>query len=184
MLTGKKKYKALWSLPIDLVILPISFLYYFIGRFFLAKILVATQSCNNCEVCVDQCPVKAIKMVNDRPYWTYRCESCMRCINICPQRAIETAHSFATLMIYIYSLITAPFLIKSMRKESVKSVFRSFMRSYITKELRNKRNKLFFVKIEGCFLEKFRKPNRLQKHRFCLRARRNSVQKRSVHDST
>lgn len=101
LLDGGKKYKALLSIPFDLVVIPIAVGYYFIGRFFLAKTLVATDNCNQCELCIKQCPVKAIKMVNDTPYWTYRCESCMRCINLCPQRAIETAHGFSGLILYI-----------------------------------------------------------------------------------
>ncbi len=106
LLDGGRKYKALWSLPIDLAIAPVAVGYYFIGRFFLAKTLVATDACNQCEICIKQCPVKAIKMMNNIPYWTYKCESCMRCVNACPQRAIETAHGHTALTVYItYGLI-------------------------------------------------------------------------------
>lgn len=101
LLNGKKKFKALISVPIDILIAPIAIGYYFIGRFFLAKTLVATDACNQCCLCVKQCPVAAIKMIEEIPYWTYKCESCMRCINNCPQRAIETAHGFAALMFYV-----------------------------------------------------------------------------------
>ena len=111
ILTGKRKYKALLSLPFDIAILPIALAYYFIGRFFLAKTLVATHACNKCNRCIKQCPVEAIKMINNRPFWTYRCESCMRCINICPQRAIETTQSFSTLLIFISSLVISPLLV-------------------------------------------------------------------------
>lgn len=115
LLDGGRKYKALWSLPIDLAIAPVAVGYYFIGRFFLAKTLVATDTCNQCEICIKQCPVKAIKMVNDIPYWTYKCESCMRCVNICPQRAIETAHGFTSLVVYIAYGIIIPLLLTLMR---------------------------------------------------------------------
>ena len=101
LLDGGKKYKALLSIPFDLAVAPIAVGYYFIGRFFLAKTLVASNDCNQCGLCVKQCPVNAIKMVEEKPYWTYQCESCMRCINNCPQRAIETAHGFSGLMLYI-----------------------------------------------------------------------------------
>lgn len=110
LLDGGKKYKALMSIPFDLAVAPIAIGYYFIGRFFLAKTLVATDACNQCGLCLKQCPVAAIKMVNEIPYWTYKCESCMRCINNCPQRAIETAHGFAGLMFYIGYGIIIPFL--------------------------------------------------------------------------
>lgn len=111
LISGKKSYKALLSLPIDIALLPISFGYYFIARFFLAKTLIATDNCNNCEKCVTQCPVGAISMVRDRPFWSYNCESCMRCVNACNQRAIETMHSFAIVLLIISSLVISPLLI-------------------------------------------------------------------------
>ena len=80
MLSGKRKFKGLLSLPIDIALLPIALGYYFFGRFFLAKTLVATEACNRCELCVNECPVSAIKMISDQPFWTYTCESCMRCV--------------------------------------------------------------------------------------------------------
>jgi len=112
ILNGGRKYKALLSLPFDIAIIPISIGYYLIGRFFLAKTLIASDACDNCEKCVNQCPVEAIKMVNDRPFWSYRCESCMRCVHSCHIRAIETTHSFATSLILISSLVISPLLIE------------------------------------------------------------------------
>lgn len=115
LLNGKKVYKALWSLPFDLAIAPIAILYYFIGRFFLAKTLVATNACNQCEICVKQCPVEAIKMVGNSPFWSYKCESCMRCVNNCPQRAIETAQTFFGLLIFISFALIAPLLVAGLK---------------------------------------------------------------------
>lgn len=94
ILNGKKVYTAFWSLPFDLAIAPISIAYYLIGRFAIAKTFVANQSCNQCGLCVTDCPVNAIKMVDKRPFWTFDCESCMHCMNHCPKRAIETDLSF------------------------------------------------------------------------------------------
>ena len=94
MINNKKNYRALYALPIDLLISPIAIGYYFIGRFVLAKTFYASSSCNNCGLCIKQCPVKAIRLVDNRPYWSYRCESCMKCMNTCPLRSIETAHGF------------------------------------------------------------------------------------------
>ena len=112
LISGKRSYKALISLPIDIALLPIAIAYYLIGRFFLAKTLIATNACNKCNQCVEQCPVGAISMVNNRLFWTYKCESCMRCVNQCNQRAIETMHSFATGILLISSLFISPQLIK------------------------------------------------------------------------
>ncbi|HNW99673.1 MAG TPA: EFR1 family ferrodoxin [Bacteroidales bacterium] len=103
ILSGKKTYRALITLPIDLLISPIAIGYYFIGRFILSKTFYASASCDNCMLCINQCPVKAIKLVDKRPFWSYRCESCMRCMNNCPKRAIETGHGyFIGLFILIY----------------------------------------------------------------------------------
>jgi Pyruvate/2-oxoacid:ferredoxin oxidoreductase delta subunit len=111
ILGGKKKYKALLSLPFDIAIIPISLGYYFFGRFFLAKTLIATDACNNCEKCIDQCPVRAISMVNERPFWSYNCESCMRCVNNCPQRAIETTQTYSAILFLISSMVISPLLV-------------------------------------------------------------------------
>jgi ferredoxin len=114
ILNGKKNYRALYELPIDLFISPIALGYYFIGRFVLAKTFYASASCDNCMLCINQCPVKAIKLVDNRPFWSYRCESCMRCMNNCPKRSIETAHGFiigsmillnSTVLVLIYKYL-------------------------------------------------------------------------------
>ena len=112
LLDGRKKYKAFLSLPFDLAIIPISVGYYFIGRFILAKTLVASDACNNCGLCISKCPVEAINLVNDRPFWSYTCESCMRCVNECPHRAIETTHSFLALLILVASGVISPMFAK------------------------------------------------------------------------
>ena len=106
VLSGKKIYPGLISLPIDLLISPISLAYYLIGRFGLAKTFIATDACNNCGLCLKKCPVNAIEEVQGRMYWTFNCESCMRCMNNCPKRAIETAHSFTFLIWWlVFSLL-------------------------------------------------------------------------------
>ncbi len=115
LLSGKKVYKALISIPVDLAISPISLGYYFIGRYAIAKTFIATNDCNNCGLCIEQCPLEAIKLINNRPFWTYRCESCMRCMNGCPKRAIETAHLYTVIIWYLGTSFLIPYLLyKSM----------------------------------------------------------------------
>ena len=110
ILQGKRKYKALWSLPFDLLLIPIAILYYFIGRFFLAKTLIATDDCHSCGKCVKNCPVQAITMSHQLPYWSYECESCMRCVNICPERAIETTHGYSIIFFTMAFAVVSPLL--------------------------------------------------------------------------
>jgi len=112
MIHGKRNYKALLSLPIDIMLAPISLGYYLLGRFFLAKTLIATNACNLCGKCIRECPVTAIKDIKGHPpFWTYRCESCMRCVNHCPERAIETMHGFGVAILIISSMIISPAMI-------------------------------------------------------------------------
>jgi ferredoxin len=95
LLDGRHDLRALWDLPQDLLVTPLSLGYYFVGRFWFAKSFVASRACDACGACVTQCPTRALRFVDGRPFWTCRCESCMRCMNQCPKRAIETAHGFA-----------------------------------------------------------------------------------------
>jgi ferredoxin len=94
ILSGKKSYTAFRDIIQDIIITPVSIGYYLIGRFVFAKSFIASRNCIHCNICVDQCPVNAIKIIDKRCYWTHKCESCMHCMNVCPTRAIETAHGF------------------------------------------------------------------------------------------
>ncbi len=108
---GKKVYNGLYSLPVDLLVSPLALGYYIGGRFFLSKTFIANYKCNNCGLCIKECPTSSIKYVQNRPYWKLTCESCMRCLNHCPEKAIEAAHGMAFLFWMIFSIINAHFLI-------------------------------------------------------------------------
>jgi Pyruvate/2-oxoacid:ferredoxin oxidoreductase delta subunit len=105
ILEGNRNFRALWELPVDLLLAPVSLLYYCIGRFIFAKSFYASAACNNCGLCIKQCPVKAISLVDKRPYWSYTCESCMHCMNTCRERAIETAHGYIIGMLILLSTV-------------------------------------------------------------------------------
>ncbi len=105
ILSGKKDLRALRDLIQDLLITPIGILYYFLGRYFLAKTFMASSACDNCNLCMEKCPVQAIELIDNRPFWTYKCESCMQCMNQCPKQAIETAHGFTIAIISLANSI-------------------------------------------------------------------------------
>lgn len=102
---GKSTFVARRDLIQDILISPISSGYYIVGRFFLAKSYYASVDCDNCGLCIKQCPVKAIKQINSRPFWTFKCESCMKCMSNCPKKAIETAHGLFLGLGIICSLL-------------------------------------------------------------------------------
>lgn len=104
ILSGTRVYRGLFSLPVDLLVSPIAIGYYIGGRFFLSKTFIANNRCNNCGICIKECPTSSIIIVRERPYWKLTCESCMRCLNHCPQNAIEAAHGMALVFML---LITA-----------------------------------------------------------------------------
>ncbi len=105
VLDGGTDFRGVREIIQDTLISPISLGYFFIGRFFFAKTYYASADCDNCGLCIKSCPVKAIKTVDKRPFWTFNCESCMRCMSNCPKRAIETAHGSVVLITVLSSLV-------------------------------------------------------------------------------
>jgi ferredoxin/flavodoxin len=104
VLAGGSDFRGVYEIIQDTLVAPISLGYYFMGRFFFAKTYYASADCNNCDLCIKACPVKAIKKVDNRPFWTFNCESCMHCMSNCPKRAIETAHGSVFLVALLSSL--------------------------------------------------------------------------------
>jgi ferredoxin len=73
ILSGTKVYSGLYSLPVDLIVSPLTFAYYIGGRFFLAKMFIANNKCNHCGLCIKECPTSSIIYVENRPYWKLTC---------------------------------------------------------------------------------------------------------------
>jgi ferredoxin len=111
LLEGEKVYRGLYSIPVDLLISPIALAYYAGGRFFLSKTFIANYKCDNCGLCIKECPTRSIKLVENRPYWKLSCESCMRCLNRCPKNAIEAAHGMAVAFWLIYTVVNAQIIL-------------------------------------------------------------------------
>lgn len=105
VLSGGSDFRGVREIIQDTLIAPISVGYYFIGRFLFAKTYYASSDCDNCGVCYKSCPVKAIKLVDSRPFWTFNCESCMHCMSNCPKRAIETGHGYVIVVALLSSLV-------------------------------------------------------------------------------
>lgn len=68
-----------------------------LGKFIWVKPMIVPELCKNCMMCVDSCPVKAIKKVGrgGRPeVEAARCISCLCCHELCPYKSIELDKSF------------------------------------------------------------------------------------------
>lgn len=113
ILNGKVFFRPqIWfTLLIDISLIPITILYLIFARFMLAKTLYSSYNCNSCRLCEKNCPVNAIKVIDNRMFWKYNCESCMRCLDICPQNAIQSNLTrisiihyflFYFLLLYVY----------------------------------------------------------------------------------
>jgi ferredoxin len=107
VLSGGHDFRGVREIVQDMLVAPISLGYDFIGRFFFAKTYYASADCDNCGLCIKSCPVKAIKKVDSRPFWTFNCESCMHCMSNCPKKAIETAHGSVLVITMLSSLVVS-----------------------------------------------------------------------------
>jgi len=107
ILAGKTSLHGWLELALGILLFPLSMGYLIMGRLFLSKLFFASEKCTGCGQCAAHCPVKAIKMKNERPYWTFSCESCMRCMGYCPTRAIEASHPLAVIVLWIFTLPAA-----------------------------------------------------------------------------
>lgn len=108
LLSGRRAFHGFWTLPLDLAVGTIAPLYLVAGRFFLAKLQVASEDCDGCGVCAAMCPARAIEIRHSRAYWTFDCESCMRCYSLCPRRAVQCSHPFLAAVIAVSLLLAEP----------------------------------------------------------------------------
>jgi len=125
--TGQHDFHAYRDLVQDILVSPVALAYYCAGRFAIAKSFFATADCDNCGLCVKQCPVHAIKTVDARPYWTFKCESCMRCMNHCPRKSINTAHGLIVIVSILSSVITTALLYHVFKINIESEFFRSLI---------------------------------------------------------
>jgi Pyruvate/2-oxoacid:ferredoxin oxidoreductase delta subunit/flavodoxin len=88
----------------DILISPVSLGYSLAGKYVFAKSFYASTKCTNCNLCINNCPAKAITTVKGKPFWTFRCESCMKCMTDCPVKAIEIAHGLVVILSILSSV--------------------------------------------------------------------------------
>ncbi|MHA1188051.1 MAG: EFR1 family ferrodoxin [Candidatus Heimdallarchaeota archaeon] len=55
----------------------------------MSKKLHADDNCTACEICVEECPVQNISLIDNDIVFDDRCIFCLRCVNNCPEEAIQ-----------------------------------------------------------------------------------------------
>lgn len=61
------------------------------------------RSCIHCGLCAKNCPVHAIEMKDDKPFWALpKCDNCLRCLHHCPVEAINYGDSTRNRLRYTY----------------------------------------------------------------------------------
>ncbi len=128
---NKKVFCGKISFIFGVLIFPLSFLYLVWGKFFLAKINYSTTSCNACGLCIKNCPVSAIVMKNDRPFWKFSCESCMRCMNYCPRNAIVANLPLFSCIAFFILLPLSKYLADNIMSNLIGSFFIQYALSFV-----------------------------------------------------
>ncbi len=62
------------------------------GGPYFGKYLYVTDTCNRCNLCIDNCPTKNIYCDNDEISFGDRCTFCMRCVYTCPSKSIKNKY--------------------------------------------------------------------------------------------
>ncbi|SMC34954.1 EFR1 family ferrodoxin [Sporomusa malonica] len=103
VLSGHSFYSGFIPLILGILLARISFMYLIIAQLVLSKLFFASNTCNGCRLCQKICPKQSIKMLGNKPHWTYSCDSCMACMNYCPQKAIQVSPLTVFLFSYVLS---------------------------------------------------------------------------------
>lgn len=53
------------------------------------KKMKTDNSCTGCSICTKVCPVKNIKINNNKPEFNNKCEMCFACLHNCPKQSIK-----------------------------------------------------------------------------------------------
>lgn len=59
------------------------------GARFFGAFINASSKCNQCGLCIQNCPKKNIQMKNGKPKFGFSCIWCLKCIYNCPRKALS-----------------------------------------------------------------------------------------------
>lgn len=93
-----------------------------VKNIFSLKPVIKKSKCQGCENCVNACPTKVIKIVNQKAKINYSdCIRCYCCVEACPEAAIEPELPFYTRILYHTGVIG---LFQKKRLEKSKTLFK------------------------------------------------------------
>ena len=99
------------------------------GASYFGKSLRILRTCNLCNICVDNCPVKNISIKKERIQFGDSCFFCMRCIYICPKRALTSRFFGMFILKEFYDfkgIINNPKIKGNYLTENTKGYFKRF----------------------------------------------------------
>ena len=96
------------------------------ARFFGASIH-ASNACNHCGLCIQNCPQKNIHMNNNTPKFGFRCVWCLKCIYACPYNALSPRLAKFTIFKDGYNIYKLKKLASQNSKEITYNSTRNFL---------------------------------------------------------
>ncbi len=88
ILVGREEIEATWGFLGGIATALMGSIFNSMTAPSLAKKLYVNEKCNSCKLCVKWCPVRSIKMEENKPVFLEHCINCSRCYNYCPRKAI------------------------------------------------------------------------------------------------
>ncbi|UCC20935.1 MAG: EFR1 family ferrodoxin [Promethearchaeota archaeon] len=64
------------------------------------RLSINLDTCNNCEICINNCPTNSIIRIDNKITFKEGCTGCYRCYNFCPTHSILYKGKFADPLVY------------------------------------------------------------------------------------